>query len=67
MIHIVSGYFRSGTSAMMESLIAGGMNASYSEQRDEIAELHSDEHYRPNPYNKLYEIPLREYGDCAFP
>ena len=52
---------------MMASLIAGGMKASYSEQRDEIAELHSDEHYRPNPYNKLYEIPLREYGDCAFP
>ena len=29
MIHVVSGYFRSGTSAMMQALIAGGMPAAY--------------------------------------
>lgn len=66
MIHIVSGYFRSGTSAMMQSLIAGGMSAAWSEARNTVATAHSDEHYSPNP-NGLYEVPLKEYGGASFP
>lgn len=66
MIHVISGYFRSGTSAMMQALIAGGMSAAWSETRNEVATAHADEHYSPNP-NGLYEVPLKEYGGVRFP
>jgi len=66
MIHIVSGMYRSGTSAMMQSLIAGGMSAAWSEDRNKIAEQHADEHYSPNK-SGLYEVPLKEYGGLNFP
>lgn len=66
MIHIVSGYFRSGTSCMMQALIAGGMSAAWSEERNQLNEAHSDERYKPNPQG-LFEVPLREYGECNFP
>lgn len=66
MIHIVSGMYRSGTSAMMEALIAGGMSAAWSEDRNRLAEQHADEHYKPNP-SGLYEVPLKEYGGVRFP
>lgn len=67
MIHIVSGMFRSGTSAMMSALIAGGMSAAWSENRNKVAESHADEQYKPNPDNQLYEVPLKEYGGLNFP
>lgn len=66
MIHIVSGFFRSGTSAMMQALIAGGLSAAYSEDRNKLAEQHADEHYHPNR-SGLYEVPLKEYGGLTFP
>jgi hypothetical protein len=66
MIHIVSGYYRSGTSAMMQALIAGGMDAAWSEERNQVATAHADEHYHPNRAG-LYEVPIREYGGLAFP
>ncbi len=67
MIHIVSGLFRSGTSAAMGALIAGGMPAAWSEERNEVAKAHADEKYKPNPNNNLFEIPLSEYGGVNFP
>lgn len=66
MIHIVSGYFRSGTSAMMAALIAGGLDAAWSEERNQLAEAHADERYHPNK-GGLYEIRLSEYSGNNFP
>ena len=66
MIYIISGFYRSGTSAMMESLINGGMIAEWSEKRNQMADIYSDEYYKPNP-NGLYEIPLSEYTEKNFP
>lgn len=51
---------------MMAALIAGGMPAAWSEERNQIATAHADEHYSPNK-NGLYEISLKEYGGVNFP
>ena len=66
MIHVVSGFMRTGTSAMMAALIAGGMDAAWSDDRDKLAERMADEHYHPNR-SGLYEVPLREYSEPTFP
>lgn len=66
MIHIVSGFVRTGTSAMMGALIAGGMTAAWSELRDAVATSRSDEQYHPNR-SGLYEVPLDEYRGVDFP
>lgn len=50
----------------MQALIAGGMDAAWSEQRDQLAERRADRHYHPNP-GGLYEVALKEYGQVAFP
>jgi hypothetical protein len=65
-IHIVSGFYRSGTSAMMQALIAGGLTAAWSEERNQVAEQHADEHYHPNKAG-LFEIALKEYQLVNFP
>lgn len=51
---------------MMQALIAGGMDAAWSEDRDRMITAVSDEHYRFNP-ESLLEVPLREYGELDFP
>lgn len=51
---------------MMAALVAGGMTAAYSDERDQLAQSHADEHYHPNK-SGLYEVPLKEYGDIDFP
>lgn len=66
MISIVSGFMRSGTSAMMAALIAGGLEAAWSEERNEIANSRADADYHPNP-SGLYEVPLEEYREVDFP
>jgi len=66
MIHIVSGFMRSGTSCMMAALIAGGMQAAWSEDRDRVAHSRSDGQYHPNK-GGLYEVPLSEYQGVGFP
>lgn len=66
MIYIVTGYMRTGTSMMMASLINGGMEAVWSEQRNSLANSHSDSYYHPNKQG-LYEIPLDEYSNFLFP
>lgn len=67
MIYIVSGMMRSGTTCMMRALEAGGMTVASSPERDQMAAVHADEHYQPNPDSKLYEVPLKEYGNVDFP
>lgn len=52
---------------MMRALEAGGMTVASSSERDQMAAVHADEHYQPNPDSKLYEVPLREYGNVGFP
>lgn len=43
------------------------MTVASSPERDQMAAVHADEHYQPNPDSKLYEVPLREYGNVDFP
>jgi hypothetical protein len=50
----------------MQALIAGGMSAAWSEERNRLADRHADEHYKPNP-SGLYEVPLKEYTGVNFP
>lgn len=51
---------------MMAALIAGGMDAAWSEKRDKLAQSKADEHYHPNK-SGLYEVSLREYSEPTFP
>jgi len=51
---------------MMQALIAGGLSAAWSEERNAVADQHADEHYHPNKTG-LYEVPLKEYGGLNFP
>lgn len=51
---------------MMAALIAGGMDAAYSEKRNALANQHADELYHPNR-SGLYEVPLSEYDAPGFP
>jgi len=51
---------------MMQSLIAGGMHAAWSEDRNKLAEQYADERYHPNKTG-LYEVPLKEYSGLNFP
>jgi len=57
---------RTGTSAMMSALIAGGMDAAWSKDRDKLAESKFDGHYHPNK-SGLYEVSLAEYAEPTFP
>lgn len=66
MLYIVSGYMRSGTSMMMEALVAGGMSAAFSKARDQkMNEKNADDDYKPN--ESYWEIPLGMYGRLDFP
>lgn len=65
-IYIVSGLYRSGTSAMMQALMAGGLTGAWSEARNEVARRFADEFYQPNPAG-LFEIDLEEYQTVDFP
>jgi len=70
MIYIVSGFMRSGTSMMMKALIAGGMDAAYSEARDERmnkrwGDLDEPNGYRPN--REYFELDTSDYSDPSFP
>ncbi len=57
---------RSGTSAMMSALVAGGMDGEWSQERNAIAMNCSDDSYKMNP-DGLYEVPLKEYHEVDFP
>lgn len=51
---------------MMAALIAGGMDAAWSEERNQLAQAHADERYHPNR-GGLYEVSLKEYAGVNFP
>jgi len=58
MIYIVSGYRRTGTSAMMKALHVGGIPAIYA---DAMEVVNPDANgYQPNP-GGLYEVGLNQY------
>jgi hypothetical protein len=54
MIYIVSGFIRSGTSACMQALEAGGLSVVKDGKRKEFNWRHKDGKYTPNP-DDLYE------------
>src|SRR3990167_6193895 len=67
MIYIVSGWQRTGTSMMMEALIAGGMDAAWDEAKDK--RLH-DRYLRENgvvPNERYFEFEKDEYRKPGFP
>lgn len=66
MLHVVSGFMRSGTSMMMQALEAGGMEAVYSKRRDEEMNARwGDAEYKPN--DSYYELDHEDYlrGDLG--
>lgn len=66
MIYIVSGFFRSGTSMLMQGLDAGGLAVYYSRSRDAFNEANTDSTRRPNP-KSLYEPSMGELSEPGFP
>jgi len=54
-MYLVTGFMRSGTSAFMQGLEAGGMNVLKSDKRDGYNNAHSDNLYKPNP-ESLFEL-----------
>lgn len=65
MIWIVSGIPRSGTSMMMQALIAGGMSAAFDPDRDAHVAHFEDAHYKANPCGQ-FEIPWSDYQSAGF-
>lgn len=65
-VYVVSGWMRSGTSAMMRALEAGGMEACYRQSRDVMKNRYRDEHYDPN-VGGLYELERADYQKPDFP
>ena len=65
MIYIVSGFFRSGTSMMMQALEAGGLPVYYSRARDEFNERNTDAAHRPNPVS-LFEPSATDLDEPGF-
>ena len=66
MIYIVSGFFRSGTSMMMQALESTGFSIYRSRSRDAFNELHTDCTKRPNPVS-LYEPGMDDLRMPGFP
>ncbi|MDY6867224.1 MAG: hypothetical protein SVT56_04875 [Chloroflexota bacterium] len=68
MIYIVTGFTRSGTSMMMNCLIAGGMTAEYVEGNQREAYYIADEGYHPNQqgYRQLDVIDIKrpDFPEC---
>lgn len=65
MIHVVSGFVRTGTSMMMACLTAGGLTSAFDPARERLND-HGDEHYRPNR-SGFYELSMRECGKPGWP
>lgn len=65
-VYVISGWMRSGTSAMMRALEAGGMDAQYRQSRDVMKNRYADEHYDPN-IGGLYELERADYQKPDFP
>ena len=65
MITVVSGIHRSGTSAMMGALIAGGIEPVYSHKRDRKMKMNDKKDYPVNPHG-FYEVGQSEYMRLGF-
>ncbi len=66
MIHIVSGFMRSGTSMMMRCLEAGRLTPVLSPKREVTLGRFGDEHYKPNPEG-FYELEAHQFRERWFP
>ena len=67
MIHVVSGYMRSGTSMMMKALVAGSsLVPEVDKRRDDHFEQYASDGYHPNP-NGFYEFTEKESHLPHFP
>lgn len=66
-VYVVSGYPRSGTTAAMRALEAGGLMAEYSDKRNQMARAAADDFYQPNPENDLRELADWQYREFGFP
>lgn len=67
MIYIVSGWQRTGTSMMMEALIAGGIDGAWDEAKDERLRA---KYLRENgvvPNERYFEFEKAEYSKPGFP
>jgi len=67
MIYLVSGWAFTGTSMMMEALIAGGMNAAYSEDKDDITNAFYEKRSGVNPKQSYYELKKADQQKKGFP
>lgn len=63
---VVTGHPRSGTSMMMQALIAGGLDAVYSDERDKVRQARCGTEYAPNPVN-LFEPNAEQIRDLRHP
>lgn len=63
--YLVSGYMRTGTSMMMEALIAGGLEAVYSPERQTLTDQWGGDGYVPN--EEYYELPYYRTKVAGFP
>jgi hypothetical protein len=52
---------------MMRALVAGGLEAAYSDKRNELARSQADADYQPNPDNELFELETWRYTVSGFP
>ena len=66
MIYLVTGFFRSGTSMMMQALEAGGLPVYHHPDRDAVNERWTDQASRPNPRG-LYEPSTDDLFTPGFP
>jgi len=66
MIYIVSGFMRTGTSMMMQALVAGGLEAAYSNEREKLNDILGDKLYKPNS-GGFFEVAVEEYNEIGFP
>ena len=63
MLYLVSGYMRTGTSMMMGALIAGGLEAVYSDERQRLNDDWGGDGYTPNErYWEPTATMMREEG-----
>ena len=65
-ITIVSGMVRSGTSCMMQCLVAGGLESASRPGRERMSAVYGDQHYQPNP-GGFHEVDPGEYRAPDFP
>ena len=66
MIYVVSGFPRSGTSAMMQALQAGGIDVVSNDNRSKSVHWHDDNGYHMNP-GDVYESTAKERECSSWP